>query len=285
MNTTSSGSKLGVVVAGLVVALMASGGAAGYFFYQLRQAETERELAAVAKPAAAPATNDSSAKEAARLREMLADKEAAYDKLRTELEALKQDKSAATAPSVSALTSSNSAGSVRSGGGRGGFGDDPDAQARFREFREQARQRAEKSYNDQLARLQARRQAAKSPEEIAAVDKVIASMTEVREIALAWESTRELSGEERAAQMRTLTERSAAAYRTYGEAMAQDRQVQLQQLAAQSGVRDAAQAKQFAEAIQRIYEETDPSLGRMIGFGGSGRRGGGSRSVAIPPGQ
>jgi hypothetical protein len=293
MNTPAGSRNLGVVVAGLVLALVVSVGGAGYFYFEMRRVEAERQEAVAQARAEVKPLAPQPANEADRLREMLAEKETAYAQLQSEVEQLKQEKTARPAPSNTmvlgdgsnlVVTASTDGGR---GFGRGRFGG-PEAEARMRESRDQFRQQAEARRQEQLARLQERRQQAKTPEEAALLDQLIASFNQVQEVGQQWESLRDPAVTNRAALAMQLAEQSRAAYAAYNELRAKDRQFQLQQLAAQAGYKDAEQAKQFTDAVQRIYDETDSSLPRLMGFGGFGRGGGGgsnTSSLVILPGR
>jgi len=262
----------------VLVCLLVSGSAIGYALHVQRQAEESRQAftiqSADARTEAAPAGG-----EVARLRQMLEEKETAYIQLHDELENLKRQSSeGAPASNASSRDFTNTATSVRSGES---YMDrlkreDPDQYKKIQDQQLQRRQQAEARYQDAMARLQQRRQAAASPEEAALLDQLTASLTKLRQIGEGWEQVRSLPDSQRAEQMQKLAQESMTAYQNYSDLRSKDRQLQLSLLAAQVGYRDPQQAAQFTSAIQKIYDETDSSLSRFFGTGR--RRGGGSGS-------
>jgi hypothetical protein len=283
-NSQSGGVTVIVVVALLVGVLL--GGGVGYVVSVNRQ--TERESLATAAVAPAPTPVAAGESEADRLRIMLGEKETAYAKLREENEQLKKQTSADTPLRIPSGSSTNSGGF----GGRGGGNfmdrlrrDDPERAKQMEEEREQRRQQAEARYQESLAKLQERRQRAQSPEEQALVDQLSASLTKLHDIGEGWQNISSLSGSNRMEQVRALMQESTTAYQGYGELLLKDRQMRLSQLATQVGYKDAAQAKQFADSVQKIYEETDASLTRLLGVNptGFGRGRGGRGEPALTP--
>jgi hypothetical protein len=153
------------------------------------------------------------------------------------------------------------------------------------EEREQRRQQAETRYQESLAKLQERRQRAQSPEEIALLDQLTASLSKLHELGETWQNMGSLTGTNRMEQYRQLAQESSTAYQGYSELLAKDRQLRLSQLATQVGYKDAAQAQQFTESVQKIYEETDASLTRLLGINpagfGRGRGGRGEPTLTV----
>jgi hypothetical protein len=260
---------------GLVVALgiLCLGLAVYAVFTSQKLSALESELATRATSAAPPlnvASAAGSTGDAKLLRQLLEEKENAYQRLYEQYEQWKQAGPSVAAPPAEARSSTNAGGFGR---GRGGdFMDrlqreDPERFKQLQETQEQRRKQAEAQFQQQLARLQERRQKATTPEEIAHLDALAATMAKLQAIGQGWETVRSLSGEERSQQVRQLAEESAATYQSYNELKTKDRQLQLQQLAAQVGYRDAAQAEEFTAAIQRIYQETEPGMRGLMGRG------------------
>jgi DNA repair exonuclease SbcCD ATPase subunit len=281
MDASSSRLHLGVVVAlGLgCVGLAAYAIVASQKVSALEEQLNDRPSlpVATAKPASA------GGEDAQLLRRLLEEKESAYNKVYDELERLKKPGAAATEPRTAVNVSTNTGGFGRGRGG-GGFGgsdwlerlktEDPERYKQITESMEQRRQQAETQYQQSLARIQERRQKAGTDDEVAHLDALAGSLTKLHEIGQSWENLRNLSGEERSQAFRQLTQDSATAYQTYSDLKTKDRQVQLNQLAAQVGYKDTAQAEQFTAAVKRIYEETDPGLRGLMGGSMFWQRGG-----------
>ena len=285
LGSTTGGTTVIVVVALLVGVLL--GGGVGYVVSANRQADQDQALLASAKPTAPAPNPEATETEADRLRTMLAEKETAYAKLREENEQLKKQPESPVRLSASASTNSF-------GGRGGGEGfmdrlrrDDPERVKQWEQEREQRRQQTEARYQESLAKLQARRQAAQTAEEKELLDQLSASTTKLHDVGEAWQAMGSATGTNRMEQFRQLAEQSRDAYQAHAELRTKDRQLQLTQLATQAGYKDPAQAKQFADAVQKIYDETDASPGRMIGTALGFSRGRGGRgetpSVVITP--
>lgn len=266
---SQSGNVTVIVVVALLVGVLLGGGV-GYVVSVNRQTELAKELAA-STPGTAPtrtAAADTET-EADRLRVMLGEKETAYAQLREENEQLKQQASKESPLRVTTSSATNAVGSSgRSGGGN--FmdrirKDNPEMAKQWEADRERRKQEAETRYQDALAKLQERRQQSQSPEETALVDLLLASMNKLHEVGESWQNMGSITGPNRMEQYRQLAQDSSAAYQDYSGLLAKDRQLRLSQLATQVGYKDPAQAKQFAESIQKIYEETDAGVSRMLG--------------------
>ena len=283
MNNRFSNAARGMVVAAALAIGALGIAAGGYAYFTLRQAPVAEDPA---QPVAARPAANGSAGEVARLRLMLEEKEGAYNQLRDQYEQLKQEATTTAAPGFRAFSATNS--SARAGGTTGESymarlqREDPERYQQIQKQQEQRRQQIEARYQEQVARLQDRRQRAQSPEEIALLDQLTETMGKLHQIGQSWESLGTLSSQDRLAQMQQLSQDSVAAYQAYQELLGKDRQLQLSQLAAQVGYRDPAQAAQFAEAIQRIYTETDPGLNRLLGRGRNSPASGAGTATAAP---
>lgn len=259
---------IGAVVAALVVGL--AGGAVG--FYALAPTP-EPETKIVLQP------DDSAKKEATRLRQQLADKESAYEQLLAERNQLKRTAgTSTTAPAASALTAGTTPAESRKS---------PYAETarKWQEGIEAHKQSQEARYQDAIARLQQRRQAATTPEETALVDEVTNSLDQLRALSARWEEARKAGGQDRMALFQQLFQDSSAAYESYSTVLAKDRKFRLNQLATQAGYTDPNQAAQFTDNIQKILTETDSSLNNLLGMGGGFKRGLGSAagSMGVAP--
>ena len=284
MKNRSGSATPGVVVAVALVIGALGIGAAGYTYLTLRPS-TVVEVSS--RPPAARMTAGGSASEVVRLRLMLEEKESAYNQLRDQYAQLQRETATTTAPVFRAFSATNSV--TRAGRNSGESfmtrlqREDPERYKQIQQQQEQRHQQVEARYQEQTARLQDRRQRAQSTDEIALLDKLAETVDKLHQIGQGWESLITSSGPDRLAQMRQISQDSAATYQTYGELLAKDRQLQLSQLAVQVGYRDPAQAAQFAETIQRIYADTDPGLNRLLGRGAMfSANGGGTITIQNP---
>ena len=111
------------------------------------------------------------------------------------------------------------------------------------------------------------------------ISQISDTVGQLNDLRQQWQDIRELPEDQRRQKFEELATTTRDAYQALTTLRAQDRQMQLQQLAAQVGYSSAADQKQFTKAIQQIYQETDTSMERFLGFGrGGSRGGGGSRS-------
>ena len=280
MNDHSGSVSPGLVIAGALVIGVLGLGAAGYAYLTLRQAQAEAAPAVAGGGRVVTAHTEN---EVTRLRQMLEEKETAYARLRDQYEQLKREAAPdATTAGRDAASSTNIA--VARGDSGESFLDrlkreDPERYKRMEEARAQFRQQVEARYQEQVTRLQDRRQRAQAPDEIALVDQLATTVNKLHEISQGWENLGSLSGADRSTQAQQLAQDATSAYQTYRDLLAKDRQLQLGQLAARAGYRDPAQAAQFTEAIQRIYTETDlRQAGLSFGGGFGGGRGGNAPS-------
>ena len=258
---------VGIVAAALVIGALGMS-AGGYAYLTLRAAPAAEESR---RPIAARPAADGSASEVARLRLMLEEKETVYSRLRDQYEQFQRQATNTAAPVMRRFSATNSTARAGGDGNESSMDrwkrENPERYKQIQQQQEQRRQQVEARYQEQAARLQDRRRQAQSPDEIALLDQLTQTVGKLHEIGQGWESLSAMAGDDRATQMRQLSQDSMTTYQTYGELLVKDRQLQLSQLAAQVGYRDPAQAAQFTEAIQRIYTETDPGLNRLLGRG------------------
>jgi hypothetical protein len=160
--------------------------------------------------------------------------------------------------------------------------EDPERYERIQKEREERRQRMESRLAEQYARLDERLQSAQTQQEADLVVSLADTLNQMNDVRLKWEGLAQVPEEQRQQQFQQLIQQSRDLYGSYTTLRSQDRQLQLQQLATQLGYQNEADAKQFVEAINRIYSETDTSMRGLFGFGfgagNSGRRGGRDRA-------
>jgi hypothetical protein len=256
---------------------------AGMVVLQARQAralhaelaETAVQLERLKQPAPALAAADG--QDAAFLRKLLQDRETAYNELRDKYQRLVNASAGAEAsPLPPATTITLDSPNIASGAERGSYMErlretDPERFRQIQQTREQWRQQTEKRLQEQLGRLDERIQNAASQEEVELLTALSESLVKIDEVRRGFETLRGLPGEERAVQARQLANQSMETYRQYSELRARDRELQLRQLATQIGYSDSNAAAQFVESVQRIYDETDAGLNRMLSIGTSVR--------------
>ena len=154
--------------------------------------------------------------------------------------------------------------------------EDPERYKQIQEDRERRRQYVEGLVRDQLTRLDQRLQMAQSQEEVNLISQISDTVGQLNDLRQQWQDIRELPDDQRHQKFEELATTTREAYQNLSTLRAQDRQMQLQQLAAQVGYSSATDQAQFAKAIQQIYQETDTSMERFMGFGhGRGGSGGG----------
>lgn len=145
--------------------------------------------------------------------------------------------------------------------------EDPERYKRMQEERDQRRQRVDALMQEQFGRLDERLQAAQTQEEADLINQISATLQKFDELRQKWEALRQLPENERRQQATQLGAESWQAWQTLSDLRAQDRSLQLQHLASQIGYRDTKDAGAFVDSVQRIYDETDVSAGRFMGFG------------------
>ncbi len=216
-----------------------------------------------------PVTVSATAKEKL-LQRLLDERVAAYAKLQAELDALRKSggEPAAAAPVVSEpATASRATWLERL------KAENPVRFQQIQQQREQRRQGVDERFRDQMTRLDERLETVESQEEAELVVQIADSVAKLDELRAQWQQLRGLPEEERRAAAPQLMAESRDAYETLSNLRARDRQLQLQQLAADIGYRDAGGTTEFVDAVQRIYTETDTSLNRFMGMGRWGRGG------------
>ncbi len=271
-----------VAVAVLLVSTILLARQADSLRNQIDQLQTDLDRSRHAVKPASP-SND---REVAILRQMLEEKEKAYNTL---LAAQRQ-----TGPSETGTVSSTSTDELPVSGnvsaatftsaqpGRSWLDQlrdqDPERYRQIQEERESRRQRFEQRIQDYVNQLDTRLQSATTQEEADLVRALTDSIHQMNDLRQSWESLRDLPAEERREQFQQLAQQSRALYEQYAALRAQDRQMQLRRLAAQVGYRNPAQIEQFSTAIDQIYRDTDASLRGLMEFGMGGPGGGRGRS-------
>jgi hypothetical protein len=295
MADNSTAISRGVVVAALL--LCAAFGVATAMFarnaeqLRVQLTETEARLAALqqAQPAAAPARRDND--DAALLRRMLQERDAAYAELRDAYEELRRhsDEPDMDSPAFAMLQSSaQPAGPGRGSGNEGSMSwlermriEDPERYRQVQEAREQRRREFEARFHEQYAGIDQRLRTARSRDEAELLNQMAATLAQAEELRRAWEELRNLTGEQRREAAQQLAAQSRETHAALSDLRARDRELQLRQLAAHLGYRDPREIAQFVETIDRIHRETDPALNRLLGIQGAprgGRAGGSGRS-------
>jgi predicted RND superfamily exporter protein len=278
MNTErgTTPSKAGLIILmlvclGLVAATVFAVKTSYALRFELKQKDAELQELKHASPAGLAST------EAATLRERNAELQATLDRLRKELEQQKetvapvpglvQVVSAPNAPAAAATNRLSWIERIRQ--------DDPARYKQLMEEREQRRQQRDAAMQEQYARLDERLKTAQTQQEVDLVNQISATLQKMDELRGKWEALQQLPEEERQKQVQELRAESWQTFQSYRQLRAQDRQLQLEHLAAELGYREPKDVSAFVDSVQRINKETDVS-GRGMGFG----RGGGG-----PPSQ
>jgi len=152
--------------------------------------------------------------------------------------------------------------------------ENPERYKQIMEEREQRRQRVDAFMKEQFTRLDERLQTAQTQEEADLINQLTDTLQKADELRLKWEEVRQLPEAQRAEHAQELRAESWQIYQTLGQLRAQDRKIQLEQVARDLGYRDPKDVQAFVDSLDRIYTETDMSMNRWMGFGrGGGRRG------------
>lgn len=152
--------------------------------------------------------------------------------------------------------------------------EDPERYQRIVESREQRRQQIDQYFDNQFTRFDERLQTAQSQEEIDLVNHLSDTLARAEELRYEWEKLQQLPEEERREKGAELRTASTETYQRLRELRAQDRKLQLRNYAASLGYSNPQDLNAFVEAIQRIEQETDASMGRFFGGGDGAGRGG-----------
>ncbi len=135
--------------------------------------------------------------------------------------------------------------------------EDPERYKQIIAQREQRRKQAEQWYQDQLAALDQRAQAAPTKDEVDLATQISDTLAKIQQLRQSWQAVRDLPDDQREAAVDQLRTEQRDAFQTLNDLRDRDRQFQLQQLGAQVGYRDAASMAQFADAVQQIYKNTE----------------------------
>ncbi len=230
-------------------------------------------------PATTPAMATATAKEKL-LQRLLDERVAAYARLSAAYDELKKKTdNPSLQPAAAAASLSPPRGENRNSWLERLRTENPERYKQIQEEREQRRQRVEAMFHDQLTRLDERLQTAQSQGEADLVNQIADTVNKLNDLRQQWQQARELPDGERQAAMQQLGPQTAEAYQTLSQLRAQDRQMQLQQLASQIGYRTESDQAQFVTTVSQIIQETDPRMDHGMGFG---RGRGGPPSATTP---
>lgn len=146
----------------------------------------------------------------------------------------------------------------------------PERYKQIMEAREERRQRVDAFFQEQFDRLDERYAVARTQEEAELITQIADTLGRVEELRGQWEQIRQLPDEQRREAARKLGQESWETYQTLIQLRERDRQLQIRNLASQIGYRTPEEVEQFAQAIDRVYRETDTSMRRFMGWGGGG---------------
>jgi|YelNatPaOPRAMG01_1025707.scaffolds.fasta_scaffold04144_16 hypothetical protein len=231
------------------------------FAYRARRAE----LALAQLHAGTEAGTNGGAITVPLLKKLLAERETAYFELKNQYDRLAQTLSAKTGAVAVAAVSTN----APARGGEMSYlerlrTEDPERYKQIMADRERRRQRLTEELNRQLARLDQRLQGATTQAEVDLVTQIADTLTHLNDLRQQWENVRSLPEDQRQAATEALISDTRASYQKLNELRAQDRTLQLQQLASQIGYSDPAG---FAAAVQNIINETDANPSRFLNGG------------------
>jgi hypothetical protein len=288
MHTVSGSGQIPVILAFGLCAVLAVTTVVGFQKASLAKLELEEARAALtqatADSSAAKSRQTNNSGEVQMLRKLLEEKDTAYAELRKQLDG-QPARSGASQPQAGIVVGSGTNSSMRvsigGGDGRGWLermrAEDPERAKQVEEAREKFRQQVAEQFRETMEKLDARIRAAKTQEEADLLTQMSQSMVKMSELQNAWQQIAQLPAEQRGDAFRQLAEDSRAIYEQLSALRSKDRDLQLQQLAVQSGYTDPQQAAQFVNAVKNIYKETDSGLSRLLSVGSGGRRGGGGQ--------
>jgi hypothetical protein len=269
-----------VIVAAVLCATLT--GAAVYSVLQARGNEDKLLQAELELDQLKQSQSKNPGADAAMLRKLLDEKDAAYIELEDKYRQLSQQ--APTRPVAAAGTIPDTAMPGRAARGSGSNTNrvawmdrlrqqDPERYQQMVTAREQRRQQADQAYQDQMTQLDQRAQTAATPDEAELATKIADTLDQINQLRDSWRAVRDLPEDQRQAQVEQLATQSRQAYQTLSDLRDQDRSMQLQNLATQLGLQ-GQNAQSLVEGVPQIYKSTqyNPQGGR--GFGGPGGRDG-----------
>ncbi len=222
---------------------------------KLRQAETALEQARQG------ASTSSSPNRVVMLEELLREKDEAYARLQQQFADTETRLAAVPTPAPPAARERQGSWLERL------KTEDPKRYAMIQEGMEERRRRSAQFFSDQLDRLDDRYRVAETREEIQLLEQIADALVVLDELRQQWITLRKLPREERREQARELGTASMEAYTTLVRLRAEDRQLQLDQLARQIGYQDKEETAAFVKALEQIFDETDTNPMRFWGGG------------------
>lgn len=145
--------------------------------------------------------------------------------------------------------------------------EDPERYKQIMADREQRRKDAEDWYNTTLGQLQARVESPVSPEDGALAKEIAAALWKMNDLRQQMQAARDLPDDERQTAMTQLIAELRATNHQLDELRQKDRNLQLQNLATQLGLKgDNVQA--LVDGVPQIYKNTQYAPNRASGFGG-----------------
>ena len=216
------------------------------------------------------------------LTELLDQRDAKYAQLREENEKLRQQLAGASAvnATTSAVTSTPTRVNFNQFPGRNMSNyldrirqQDPERYQQIVQQMQQRQQRADQEYDDQTAGLVQRAQAAPTQEEADLVSQIADALDKVNQLRQSRAALANLPEDQQQAQSQSINDQLRAAYAQLNDLRTQDRTLQLQQLAAQLGLKDP---QALVDGVAKVYKNTQYNPQR--GPGGPGGPGGGGAS-------
>ena len=243
---------------------------------EAKEAELQKDNATKRSGSAKAMTAD------AGLTELLDQRDAKYAQLREENEKLRQQLAGASAvnATTSAVTSTPTRVNFNQFPGRNMSNyldrirqQDPERYQQIVQQMQQRQQRADQEYDDQTAGLVQRAQAAPTQEEADLVSQIADALDKVNQLRQSRAALANLPEDQQQAQSQSINDQLRAAYAQLNDLRTLDRTLQLQQLAAQLGLKDPPA---LVDGVAKVYKNTQYNPQR--GPGGPGGPGGGGAS-------
>ena len=238
---------------------------------QLEQAQGELDKANNTRVKSPPISDET-------LRQLLADKEAAYTKLSDEFAQLKRasQESPQRSPDLAPVLPGNrpASGARTNSWLESIRQQDPERYKQIVDQREQRRKQADEWFQSQIARLDERAQAAPTQREVELATQIADTLAKLNDLRAQWTALRELPEDERRDASQQLQAETRDARQTLNDLRDRDRQMQLENLAHSIGYNDKNTIQGFVESVTGIYKNTEYNPGRAFGDGpGSGNTG------------
>ena len=144
---------------------------------------------------------------------------------------------------------------------------DPERYQQIVQQMQQRQQQADQEYNDQTAGLVQRAQTAPTQDEADLVSQIADALDKINQLRQSRAALANLPEDQQQAQSQSINDQLRAAYAQLNDLRTQDRTLQLQQLAAQLGLKDS---QALVDGVAKVYKNTQYNPQRGPGGPGGG---------------